>query len=463
MNSLQTFWRLSTARWLLMLLVALSSAACQKTKPANEGAVGEKVYYTCSMHPQIHEDAPGKCPICGMELIAVKTGPVVKKAAASPTAYTCPMHPQVHQSKPGLCPICGMDLVKQAGHPTPAGSAGASGADLTLTAQQVTLGNIHAQVIGTSPLELPAPTVLTGTVTTDALQTESVSSRVAGRIEHLYVRQTGQPLQRGEPLFSVYSEQLQALQQEYLLALAQSREQGGAYRQFAEATGQKLRLLGLTSVQLRQLATRGRPNPVVTYYSPTTGTVQALDVVQGQYVTEGSPLVTLTNLTTVWVEAQLYPQDMAQLPLGQSVTVQVAGEPGARRGKVVFLSPELSGSSQVTLARIQLANPGGRLLPGAQANVLLNAPRTAATAQTTLRVPVEALIRDGENSYLWTQTGERQYRRVRVSTGEGSASSVPVTAGLPAGTKVVVSGAYLLQSEFSLRQGANDSMNGMAM
>ncbi|MBJ6111772.1 efflux RND transporter periplasmic adaptor subunit [Hymenobacter sp. BT523] len=450
-------------RWLLVLLVVLSSAACQQTKPTNPGAVGEKVYYTCSMHPQVHADAPGQCPICGMDLIAIKTVPAAQKPAASAAGYTCPMHPQVHQSKPGLCPICGMNLVKQAGSPTPAGSAVAGGADLKLSAQQVTLGNIHAQVIGTSPSEQTAPTVLTGTVTADALQTESVSSRVAGRIEHLFVRQTGQLLQRGAPLFSVYSEQLQALQQEYLLAQAQSREQGGPYRQFAEATGQKLRLLGVTTGQLQQLAARGRPNPVVTYYSPTTGTVQTLDVVQGQYVAEGTPLVTLTNLATVWVEAQLYPADVARLPVGTTVTVQVAGEPASRRGKVVFISPELSGGSQVTLARIQLSNPGGRLQPGAQANVLLDAPTTATTTQTTLRVPVEALIRDGDASYLWTQTGERQYRRVKVSTGEGSASSVPITAGLLAGAKVVVSGAYLLQSEYSLRQGATDSMNGMSM
>ena len=455
-------WRL-TGCWLLVLLLALSTTACQKTKPDDHGAVGEKMYYTCSMHPQIHEDAPGTCPICYMDLIAVKAPPVVKKPAASADVYTCPMHPQVHQSKPGQCPICGMNLVKQAGRPAPAAGRAAPVPQLTLTAQQVTLGNIHAQVIGTSPSEIPVPTVLTGTITADVLQTQRVSSRVAGRIEHLYVRQSGQLLRQGAPFFSVYSEQLQALQQEYLLALTQSREQGGAYRQFAEATSRKLRLLGVTSSQLKQLAARGRPNPVVTYYSPITGTVQTLDVVQGQYVAEGTPLLTLTNLATVWVEAQLYPQDVTKLPLGKTVMVQVTGERGSLRGKVVFLSPELSGSSQVTLARIQLANLGGRLLPGAQANVLLDAPAAATSAQPVLRVPVEALIRDGKASYLWTQTGERQYRRVRVSTGEDSASSVPITAGLTAGEKVVVSGAYLLQSEYSLRQGAIDSMNGMSM
>ena len=462
MSNLRPFARL-VGRWILVLLVALSSAACQKTKTNDHAAVGEKVYYTCSMHPQMHEDAPGRCPICGMDLIPMKTVLAAKKQAASTAMYTCPMHPQVHQSKPGLCPICGMDLVKQDGQPTPAAGAAAGSAALTLTAQQVTLGNIHAQVIGTSSSEMPAPTLLTGTIIADAQQTQSVSSRVVGSIEHLYVRQTGQLLRRGAPLFSVYSEPLQALQQEYLLALTQSREQGGAYRHFAEATGQKLHLLGVTPSQLRQMAIRGRPNPVVTYYSPTTGTVQTIDVVQGQYVTEGSPLVMLTNLATVWVEAQLYPQDVARLPLGKSVTVQVVGESDSRRGKVVFLSPELSGSSQVTLVRIQLTNPGGRLLPGAQANVLLDSQTTSTTAQPTLRVPVEALVHDGENSYLWTEIGARQYRRVRVSTGESSANSVPITAGLPVGAKVVVSGAYLLQSEYSLRQGATDSMNDMSM
>ena len=91
-------------------------------------------------------------------------------------------------------------------------------------------------------------------------------------------------------------------------------------------------------------------------------------------------------------------------------------------------------------------------------------PKPAPVAiPPNLRVPVEALIRDGDASYLWKQTGARQYRRVRVSTGEGSASSVPITAGRPAGARVVVSGAYLLQSEYSLRQGATDSMNGMSM
>ncbi|GAB3638296.1 efflux RND transporter periplasmic adaptor subunit [Hymenobacter arcticus] len=462
----------------------LGTAACQH-KPEVANTASGVAYYTCSMHPQIHAEAPGSCPICHMDLLAVLAKPVAAAPApAQPAAavYTCPMHAQVHENKPGSCPICGMDLVKTSARPaaqkmTPAEMAAmpaenpASG-DLVLTAQQVELGNIKSQVIGSEKViakistTSPAPqSVLTGTVTADAQRTASVSSRVAGRVERLYVRQTGQVLRQGAPLFAVYSEELQSLQREYVLALAQDQLVAGpTYRHFAEATAQKLRLLGVSAGQLRQLAASGRPGALVTYYSPRTGTVQSLSVVQGQYVAEGTPLLTLTDLSRVWVEAQLYPAEAGRLPLGSTVAVQVAGQ--ALRGKVVFLSPELSGESQITLARIELPNPGGRLRPGAQANVLLAAPAAgpAPTAPPALRVPAEALIHDGPRSYVWTQTGPRQYRRVLVQAGAGTAATVPILAGVQPGDHVVVAGAYLLQSEFTLRQGAsNDHMSGMAM
>ena len=479
----------------MLMLLALTVAACQQAQPPAETAAPEAAkaaYYTCSMHPQIHEDGPGSCPICHMDLIRVQPAPVAapaaKKAASAPV-YTCPMHPKVREGQPGSCPICGMDLVKTSSRPaakmTPAEMAAMPGGnpaanDLILTAQQLELGNIRIRTIGnssagspaTGPTEAPAPqAVLTGTVTADAQRTQSISSRVAGRVEKLYVRQTGQLLRQGAPLFSVYSEQLETLQREYLLALAQDLEVAEpTYRHFAEATAQKLRLLGVSSGQLRQLARRGKASPLVTYYSPATGTVQTLDVVQGQYVAEGSPLLTLSDLGSVWIEAQLYPADAGRLRLGQSVAVQVVGRAKPLRGYVVFLSPELSGASQITLARIQVPNPTGTLQPGAQANVLLDAPTASVAApataptQTALRIPQEAIMHDGAASYVWKQTGERQFRRVRVRTSAATAATVAVTGDIRPGDQLVVSGAYLLQSEFTLRQGAGDDhMSGMAM
>lgn len=483
-------WRI---RWrpgftLLLTGLLLGAAACQQARPDPAQTAQAVAYYTCPMHPQIHADAPGDCPICHMHLVAVQPPVAQKPAAVTPARYTCPMHSQIHADKPGDCPICGMDLVKTSARPAaqkmtaaemavmPGGTA--TGTDLVLTDQQVALGNIQTQLLGNNApsgpttLAIPAPTaVLTGTVTANARRTESISSRVAGRVEKLFVRQTGQLLRRGAPLFAVYSEELQTLQREYLLALAQDLQVAEpTYRHFAEATAQKLRLLGASGAQLRQLARSGKPSPLVTYYSPRTGTVQSLDVVQGQYVAEGSPILTLTDLSSVWVEAQLYPAEVNRLPLGQSVAVQVPGQANPVRGKVVFLSPELSGSSQLTLARIEVPNPAGRLQPGAQANVLLDAALASAgrpvssAAEASLQVPPAAVIHNGAESYVWMQTGERQFRRVRVRLGEGTATAVPVLAGLQAGDAVVTSGAYLLESEFTLRQGAGDDhMSGMAM
>ena len=405
-------------------------------------------------------------------------------APAQPAAagYTCPMHPQVHEKQPGSCPICGMDLVKTSARPVinKLPNSDLATSDLILTTQQLELGNIQVRTL--SPKSIPqaqaspraaAPpqTVLTGTVTADAQRTESISSRVAGRLDKLFVRQTGQQLRRGDPLFSVYSEQLQTLQREYLLALAQDlRVAGPTYRHLAAATAQKLRLLGLSAAQLRELARRGRPSPLVTYYSPRAGTVQALAVTQGQYVAEGSPVLTLTDLRRVWVEAQLYPAEAGRLVLGQAVAVRAAGQARPVRGRVVFLSPELSGESQLTLARIAVPNPDGRLQPGAQANVLLTgsaAPATspaAPVAETGLPVPPAAVIHDGASSYVWKQTGERQFRRVRVRLGAGTAAAVPALSGVRPGDQLVVVGAYLLESEFTLRRGAGgDHMSGMAM
>ncbi|MBO3272080.1 efflux RND transporter periplasmic adaptor subunit [Hymenobacter defluvii] len=394
-----------------------------------------------------------------------KAKPVAKTGtdAAGSSYYTCPMHPQVHEEGPGKCPICGMDLVKATKHAAPAVPAGQrSGGgpvpapEVMLTNQQIQLANIRVEALGTSTER--ARTVLTGTLATDATQTSTVSSRVSGRVENLFVRQTGEPIRKGAPLVSIYSEQLQALQQEYLLSLAQQRAVGenvNQYGRLVEAARQKLRLLGVSAGQLRTLAATGRPTPALTFYSPQAGLVQEVGVTEGQYVGEGTLLVSLTNLSSLWVEAQLYPEEVAGIRLGQSVQVQVAGFADAYSGKVIFLSPELQGNSKVTLLRVQLANPDGRLQPGMQANVNLAGP-----SSTALALPQDAVLRDSQGSYVWQQLNANNFRRLKVTTGPETDQTVAITGGLDAGVKVVVSGAYLLESEYALYQGA-DPMGGM--
>jgi len=451
---------------LLAGLLAFAVGACQQTPPGEAHAHdGASTYYTCPMHPQIVRDAPGKCPICTMDLVKA-TKPLLPAKPTAGTAalthYTCPMHPQISREQPGKCPICSMDLVKATkAAPTAATPAGGAAAapEVTLSAQQQQLANIRVAALGTGSSGAGSRTVLTGTITANANQTRTVSSRVAGRVERLFVRQTGESIRQGAPLVSIYSEELQALQQEYLLSLAQQRAVGASVNQYGRLVAsarQRLRLLGLSEGQLRTLAATGRPSASLTFYSPQAGLVQTVGVTEGQYVSEGSLLVSLTNLASVWVEAQLYPEEEAGIQLGQSVQVHVAGFPDTYPGKVVFLSPELQGNSKVTLLRVQLPNPTSRLQPGMQANVSVAAASTAALA-----LPQDAVLRDSRGSYVWQQVDPAgRFRRQKVTTGAETDQTVAITGGLAAGTLVVVSGAYLLESEYALYQGT-DPMAGM--
>jgi Cu(I)/Ag(I) efflux system membrane fusion protein len=449
------------ARALLAVLLAWMATACQPDKQKAAHAhkeAGPSTYYTCPMHPQIVRDGPGSCPICGMNLVKAtqQAAPARSAAPAAASAhYTCPMHPQINREKPGDCPICGMTLVKvanQAASPTsPRPNTQPAAAEVKLSGQQMQLANIRVATFGNARAEV-GRTILTGTLTANANQTRSVSSRVSGRIEQLFVRQTGEAIRQGAPLVSIYSEELQALQQEYLLSLAQQRLGGqdvNQYGRLVEGARQRLRLLGMSAGQLRTLAATGRPTASLTFYSPQAGLVQSVGVTEGQYVSEGTPLVSLTNLSSLWVEAQLYPEEVAGVRLGQLVRVRVAGYPASYSGKVIFLSPELEASSRVTLLRVQLANPTGRLQPGMQANVSLAEPSTSVP---TLALPQRAVLHDSRGSYVWQQVAVGRFRRLKVTTSAENDQTVAITGGLAPGAQVVVSGAYLLESEYALYQ-----------
>ncbi len=402
----------------LLLLVMGGVSACKSEKKDKNHVhqQGTSEYYTCSMHPQVHEEEPGKCPICGMELVKV-----VKNEQASQGN-----HKEANQ--------------------------------LMLSEGQIRLANIRVDTVGRG--ELSQGTLLTGTLAVNPDLTETVSSRVEGRIERLYVKQTGQTIQKGAPMVDIYSEGLQTLQNEYLLALAQKRELGdpaGRYSRLVEAAAQKLLLLGMTKGQLSKIAASGKPSPVVTFFSPSAGIIQEIAVTEGQYVGEGSRIVSLSNLATLWVEAQLYSSERARVEQGAVVGITVEGMPGRFQGKVVGLNPALEANSKIVLVRLEIANPNGRLLPGMQANVLLKKEKNQ-----TLALPMDAVLRDSKGAYVWKQTGENTFEVAMVTTGDENARAIEITSGIQPGDRVVVSGAYLLHSEYTLRKGS-DPMAGMEM
>ena len=361
--------------------------------------------------------------------------------------YTCPMHPQIVQDKPGTCPICGMDLVKMGA------STGADGS-IMLNESQIKLANITTTL--TRFENMGENTILTGKLMVNEEQTEVISSRVQGRIDKLYFKEVGQRIMQGQTLYEIYSEPLLTLQQEYLLAFRQFEElKEQRYESFLIASEKKLVLFGMTKEQVGQLAQRKKADSRVTFHSPVSGIIARIDATEGQYVSEGSALYRIEKLDQVWVEAELYPGESLLVRIGDVVRVQVNGfENIPVEGRVTFLSPEYRQGSQITTLRAVIANPKREFLPGMQATVILSHSEKKAIA-----LPVDAVIRDAKGSHVWVLDKYGSFKPRIVKTGLENFEKVEISEGVEEKENVVITGAYLLYGELVLKKGG-DPMTG---
>lgn len=368
---------------------------------------------------------------------------------AAAETYTCPMHPQVVSDKPGACPVCGMDLVKIDK------SSPSSSNDLMLTDSQIKLANITTQKV--SRKAIGQTVAINGRFAANEQNSEAISSRASGRIEKLFIKETGQSVKQGEPLYVLYSETLLTLQQEYLLAKEQYESLGKTekrYKSFVESAEKKLLLYGLTRPQIATLTNRNALQPRITFLSPTSGVITEIAAAEGQYVSEGGMLYKIEDVSNLWIEAELYPGETSLVKTGDKVTVRVSGDNSETTATVNFLSPEYRTNSQITIMRASLENRNQKYKPGQQVQVFLT-----HSSKESIAVPTDAVIRDGKGSHIYRQAGNNTFRPVMVKTGVESFDQVEITEGINEGDTVAVSGAYLLYSELILKKG-RDPMAG---
>jgi Cu(I)/Ag(I) efflux system membrane fusion protein len=365
--------------------------------------------------------------------------------------YTCSMDPQVVEYKPGKCPICKMDL-------TPVQKKnGEKHDEIQLSEQQILLGNIKTDTIRNG--SIGDQLVLTGTLNFDQLRSTSISARVMGRVEKLFFINLGDYIKAGAPLYELYSEELNNAKQEYLLALDRKQAFAGEtvidFDQLMQGAKNKLLLWGMSEKQLQELAKNKNPGLTTTFYSNASGYITTLDIREGDYIMEGGTVVRLADMSNLWAEAQVYTSQLAEIDRNSIATVQIPDFDGKElKGKIEFINPEINPDTRINLVRISIPNPGNRLKPGMPVYVLLKSPD-----RKTLSLPINAVIRDGKGATAWIQTTGNTFKSVMVQTGLESDDRIEIKSGIKPGDIVVISGAYLLHSEYVFKKGA-DPMAG---
>ena len=349
--------------------------------------------------------------------------------------YQSGMHPWIITTEPGACPICGMKLEPI----DPAKLTGEVAID-PATAQNIGVRTTPA-VRGAAVRELRT----VGTVGVAEPGVHDVNLRVSGWIEELYVGYEGAEVREGQTLFTLYSPQLYAAAQEYLLATSGV----DADDPLLGSARDRLLSLGLTEAQVGALRESGVAERNVPVVSPATGTVTEKNANAGMSVEPGTRVFRIVDLSTVWVQVTLYESQLAGVRTGQTAIVEVAGLGGERfEGELSFVDPTLDPGTRTTRARVVVPNPDGRLKPGMFADVTL---REEADAEAVL-VPREAVVKTGARELVFMARGGGRFEPREVRTSGGFAGGrVRVDAGVEAGEEVVVGGQFLLDSEASVR------------
>ena len=405
-------WKIILFPFIISILAVIFLSSCKHSSTKITQSTAESdVYYTCSMHPQIKEDHPGKCPICLMDLIAVPR------------------------------------------------SSMKTNNEIHLNAEQIRLGNIQVDTIRSGNIR--DKMVLTGTLNFNGQKLSSVNTRVEGRIEKLYVKKTGDYIRKGEPIYDLYSEQLNNAKQEYVTAMQEQSTIGNTlinYGALVESARGKLVLWGMTNLQIVQLTQNKHVSTSTTFFSQEEGYITALNVQEGSYVIEGSPVFQLADLSTLWAEAQVYTTKLSSIAENSEVTVQIP-DLGNQiiPATISFVNPEINSDTRINLVRATIRNKNNLLHPGMPVYII-----ASNRQHHSITLPLDAVLTDSKGSTVWVQTNPGVYSVRMIKTGITDENTIEILLGLQSGDIVVTSGAYLLNSEYIFENG-NSPMEGMKM
>lgn len=385
------------------------------------------------------------------------TRPAEARNARKVLYYVDAMHPWYKSDKPGIAPDCGMKLT-----PVYAGDAPPSADGEGPPPDTMLIGRDKQQLIGLrygqAEWTTEGQTIReSGRVAADETQISRVHSKVEGWIEHVSADFTGQLIQKGQPLLTLYSPEMLASQQELLLALkardlmshSSLAESAGNSESLVEAARHRLELWDLKSEQIAEVERTGKPIKSITVCAPSAGYLTARNAFPGQKIMPETELYTITDLSRVWVMADVFESDAPQVRMGQGARISLPGG-GAISARVSYLQPQIDPTTRTLKVRMDVPNPGMRLRPDMFVDVEMQ-----LGGARRLMVPADAVLDSGAVKTIFMDRGNGYFEPRQVETGERIGDRVEIVKGLAPDERIVTSGAFLLNSESQMKAAVN--------
>jgi len=409
----------------------------------------QKGYFTCSMHPTVKSEKSEKCPICAMELVFVEPSEdfeVENTSSDIGEIWHCKDYPDVTSTTEDICPIDGTPMVKMKKKIV---SAGHIIAKVKLKKSQIE--HFNPDIFPVQKMKMTKKLRVLGRVVQPEENESNIPARIGGRVDKIYISSVGSFVSQGDKVVDIYSPELISAGEEFIIANKNYlKTKKTEYKTIVNQARQKLRFYGISNRQINSWYKRKSVPKNITIYSSVNGIVRKKNAVIGKYFNVGQSFYDLVDLSTVWVEMDIYEQDSGMIKINQKIDFTFFAYEGEKRtSRINFISPVLNNLTRTLIVRATIINKNGKLKPGmtAEGNI------TITLKEIPLIIPITAVINTGKRKVVWVMLDNNKYIAKQITTGFQSEGYVEIKNGLKEGEKVVIEGGFLLDAQARLMGG----------